>query len=565
MPLLPNLASPLTVCLLLTAMPAGAMNPASAGKPEKAANESTLSEPQPSSAKETPPLQAPSVTAAAAAATPAQAKAEASPEARFDVLEFRIEGNSVLSALAIETAVYPFLGEQREVKDMEAARKALEKAYHDGGYLTVFVDLPEQEVTGGLVRLKVTEAKVERQRVSGAKYFSLGRIKSQTSQLAEGNVPYFPELQKELASVNRSADRKVTPALRAGRSPGTVEVDLKVQDRSPMHGRAELNDRYSLNTSHSRLALDLRYNNLWQRQHGLNLSFQVAPEETKDSQVFAGTYLVPLTSGNFLAAYMVHNESDVAAIGAVNTIGQGDILGLRYILPLRGRPGYFHNLTLGVDYKNFNQTVNLLGGGGIDLPISYLPFTVAYDATLPAGSRGQTKFNLSANFSVRGLGNDAKEFSDKASDPNWSNLKVEVKNSMKFADDWLFSTRLGGQLASRHLISNEQYAIGGVDSVRGYPESAALGDNGFSSSLELQMPGWNGLHPYLFMDAATVRVREASAGTIDRYDLLSTGAGVRISGWGGFSGALDWAYPYKTVGNVVDGDSRLHFRLSYEW
>ena len=146
------------------------------------------------------------------------------PEAgsRFDVMEYVVEGNSVLSALAIEEAVYPFLGPGRGIRDVDAARLALEQAYHKGGYLTVFVDVPEQEVKQGTVRLRVTEGRVERQRVSGATYYALGRIKRLTPELAEGNVPYFPQVQKELAQANRSADRRVTPALRAGRDRKSV-------------------------------------------------------------------------------------------------------------------------------------------------------------------------------------------------------------------------------------------------------------------------------------------------------------------------------------------------------
>src|ERR1700712_2500404 len=80
----------------------------------------------------------------AAASAPA---ADAQP--RFDIMEFQVEGNSVLPDAAIEQAVTPFLGAGRRMDDVEAARAALEKTYQGGGYLTVFVDVPEQRVDGG--------------------------------------------------------------------------------------------------------------------------------------------------------------------------------------------------------------------------------------------------------------------------------------------------------------------------------------------------------------------------------------------------------------------------------
>ena len=62
---------------------------------------------------------------------------------------------------AIERAVYPFLGPDRTIDTVKQAADALEKAYKDAGYGAVFVDIPEQEVADGLVRLKVTEGKLE--------------------------------------------------------------------------------------------------------------------------------------------------------------------------------------------------------------------------------------------------------------------------------------------------------------------------------------------------------------------------------------------------------------------
>ena len=57
----------------------------------------------------------------------APASAEAAQDApRFDILEYQIEGNTVLATLAVEKAVYPYLGEGKTVADVERARQALE-------------------------------------------------------------------------------------------------------------------------------------------------------------------------------------------------------------------------------------------------------------------------------------------------------------------------------------------------------------------------------------------------------------------------------------------------------
>ena len=182
-------------------------------------------------------------------------------EPHFDILEYQVEGSTVLSALEIERAVYPHLGYGKSMVNVEAARVSLERAFQESGYLTVSVDIPEQDVDKGVVRLRVNEGKVGRVRVTGSRYYELGKIKDKAADLKPGTVPYFPSVQKQLAGLNRTEDRRVTPSLKPSRSPGKVDVELKVEDKAPFHAGIELNDRYSANTKRLRLSGFVRYEN----------------------------------------------------------------------------------------------------------------------------------------------------------------------------------------------------------------------------------------------------------------------------------------------------------------
>lgn len=516
---------------------------------------------------------------AAAAVAETSGPAKAPGEARFDVFEYRVEGATLLPVVVVEQAVYPHLGEQKTLADVEKAREALEKAYHGAGYLTVLVSIPQQKVDGGVVKLAVTEAPVNRLRVVESRYFSLGEIKAGAPELAEGSVPNFPQMQKELAALNRSADRRITPVLRPGKTPGTVEIDLKVKDRLPLHGNVELNDRYSQDTTRTRLTASLRWDNLWQKQHGLGITLQTAPENPDESRVFSASYTWPLASGNYLAFYGVKSDSDVAAVGTLNVVGNGTIVGARYIVPLRGRgEGFFHTATLGADYKDFDQSVNLIDSGGFNTPITYLPFTLGWDGTWLAqresGRSRSTRIGVAFNFHLRGLVADEQEFADKRfkGRSNYSYLRGTFSHEETWPSGWGMQARGGWQFAAQPLISNEQYAIGGVDTVRGYLESAALGETGISLSLEARTPNQgkkiadalDELHLLAFVDGGYVQVREPITAE-DRFTLAGAGLGLRLKGWGGVSAGLDWAVALKDLGSTERGDSRAHFRLGYEW
>jgi hemolysin activation/secretion protein len=90
-------------------------------------------------------------------------------------------------------------------------------------------------------------------------------------------VPDFNAVTKDIVGLNQWPDRRVTPALRACVTPGTVDVDLNVEDKAPFHGSLELNNRRSPNTTGSRLIGTARYDNLWQLGHSFSFTYQVAP------------------------------------------------------------------------------------------------------------------------------------------------------------------------------------------------------------------------------------------------------------------------------------------------
>lgn len=506
---------------------------------------------------------------------------------KFAVMEYRVEGNTVLPNLAIERALMPHMGETRTIEDVQQARKALENAYHDAGYLTVFVDIPEQKVGSGVVVLKVTEGSVERLRVTGSRYYALGEIKAAVPSLAEGQVPNFEDVQQEMAALARTPGRQVTPVLKPSRTPGKVEVDLKVVDELPLHADIELNNRYSANTSHLRLSGNVGYDNLWQRGHKLSIGFQLAPEHTQDARVLSATYLMPVgKSGQALALYGVVSRSDVALAGETTVLGDANIAGARWVVPLPVREEatkdntFYHSLTLGVDYKDFKENV-LFGADKLQTPISYLPFSLAYNAGQLTPT-GNASVNLSANFSLRGLadktiectpGNYQNEFECKrfGAEANYFYLRGELNRLQKFGEDWALQAKLGAQAASGPLISSEQFTAGGMDTVRGYLESEALGDHGALLSIEgrrlLNWPVQGGLSGdvHAFVEGAYLRNIDVLPGTPSFYRLLSAGLGLRMNAKHGLHLGLDLAQALQTSTYTQSGDRRAHFRLGYDF
>ena len=505
------------------------------------------------------------------------------PAARFDIDEYRIEGADSLPQIEVEAAVYPFLGPRRTADDVEKARAAVEKAYHDKGLQTVGVAVPQQDAQRGFIVLKVTENRVGRLRVKGSRYFDLANIKGSAPSLKEGSLPNFKEVTKDIVSLNRWPDRRVTPALRAGLAPGTVDVDLNVEDTLPLHGSAELNNRQSPSTTPLRQSYSLRYDNLWQLGHSMTLTYQDAPLRRKDAMVISGSYMAR-TYYDWLnvLVYGLKSDSAVATVGGANVIGPGEVIGGRAVLTLPTKGELFHTLSLGIDYKHFAQTLKL-GSDAFDSPVTYAPLVASYGATWQGDGR-LTQLNASITAGLRGIGSSWEEFDAKRYKATGSfvHLNADVSHTQELPEGFQLFAKMQSQVADQPLVSSEQFSIGGQDTVRGYLESEVLGDYGIVGTLELRSPN---LAPYFeqkldnplgqpvkfnafddwrffaFADVGRARIHEPLAEQQSQFDLASYGVGTRMKTLKHFNSYFFVGMPLISQQVTVANHPRLGFRI----
>ena len=120
----------------------------------------------------------------------------------------------------------------------------------------------------------------------------------------------------------------------------------------------------------------------------------------------------------------------------------------------------------------------------------------------------------------------------------WMVINPTFTRTFVFHTNWVTTFRGDGQWASQPLISNEQFGIGGVNSVRGYHEGEVFGDTGWHFSLEQQTAplvvgtvyGHTPLtiRSSVYMDIATVYLLDP-LGRAASSELWSTGFGFTAS------------------------------------
>jgi hemolysin activation/secretion protein len=216
-------------------------------------------------------------------------------------------------------------------------------------------------------------------------------------------------------------------------------------------------------------------------------------------------------------------------------IGTGHIFGARYVKPLPPYKLYTHNISLGIDYKHLNQ---LNKAAPPATPITYMPLSVSYSSFLPDEWGGTTQFNLGLNMSVRGVGSDQAQYDEKRykATGNFVYATAGVQRTQKLPLEMSLLMKIDGQVSDQPLVDSEQYVAGGMESVRGYKESEASGDDAVHGTLELSFANplekskaakWLQMTPYLFYDIATLTIHDPLPEQDRSMKLAGAGAGIR--------------------------------------
>ncbi|WP_375287347.1 ShlB/FhaC/HecB family hemolysin secretion/activation protein [Sphingomonas sp.] len=532
----------------------------------------------------------PLAPAAAQEAPAAAQEAAAAPAAQqFDINAFDVTGVTRFDPDQIATILYPFTGPARSNDDAEAARKAIQDAYAARGFEAVVVELPVQPdatFRQGIVTIAVSESPLGQVLVSGGKYHSEGRVLENVPSLVPGQPIDLRALQRDVAAANRFPDRTITPTFKPS-TTGGVDVELRVKDELPIHASVEINNDNSPSTTRTRISSSARFTNLGGVGHTLSATYIYAPERKSDSEVISGSYSIPFIGTPWtLLVFGYKSNSNIAALGGTNVLGNGYQVGVRatYKLP---SDGTYQAITFGPDFKDFQQDITVGGVPAGSAPIRYIPITAEYALS---GGDENTSFgvNLGGTFGFRAINRTTcvevvvglpcqliDQFRGRELDANenFVHLNLGATYERAFKGDLVAAYRLNAQIADSHLITNEQFSIGGLTNVRGYYQSEAVGDDGFSQSLELRSPSAatlfgsvvDELRVYGFVDMGWVRVRRVLAEQQDQFRLLGVGGGARLRLFDLFSGEMSIGVPLRDGPISSAGDPRAIFVVRGEF
>ena len=436
-----------------------------------------------------------------------------------------------------------------------------------------------------------------------------------TTNAAANDILEHRWLNDYVLRLNQQPGRQVSIALSPGSEPDSVILDYLVHEAKPWLAYAQISNTGTPQTSSLVEQFGLIDDQLTGNDDILNVNYDTA-SFTKAQDVNV-SYQFPIfgidrLQGRIFGGYQQYNASNVG-LGNLNFNGRTAFGGGELILNLAQFRNLFVYGVLGAQYQQVSvDNVSFQQNGSADFILPYISLRANRTGNTSHQTGSVTILGQYTSASQQSLNNLGR----LNTNPTWAILQATGEDSF-YLEPLLFhknfaegrSTlanqillRFSGQYAfGQRLIPQEESVIGGLYSVRGYPQSIVAGDSGIYGTIQYNLhiprlfpvnsdpktkifghifrvapqtpygrPDWD-LVLSAFVDGGEVAQSQKQS-----YEsgatLISTGIGAKVTISKNISALVDWGVALNPVsaaatgqGGVTAGSSEVNFVFSVSY
>jgi hypothetical protein len=417
------------------------------------------------------------------------------------------------------------------------------------------------------------------------------------------------EIDDYLLRLNQQPGRQVSVGVSAGDLPDSMILDYDVHQTKPWMAYAQISNTGTPQTNPWIEDFGFIDNQLTGHDDILSLNYATAGF-TKMQSV-QGSYEFPILGlrrirGRIFASYNQYNASNVG-LGNLNFNGRASGGGGELIFNLAQYNKLFVYGIIGVQYLHEsvdNVSIQQSGSGDFILPYATLKL-----------SRRSAISNFGSDANILGQWTPTQQSSLNTlgrynTDPTWAIFQGDVHDSFYLEPlldksayeagqiipaNQIYMSVSGQEAFGQRLIPQEEDVLGGLYTVRGYPQSIVAGDNAVYGTIEYRIhiphllpinphqntrffghrfdfappnhfttPDWD-LMLFTFLDGGVVQDSQAQP-----YEgsatLLSTGLGARLTLYRNMALLADWGVALHSIspratgqGGVSAGSSQFNF------
>ncbi|WP_051938668.1 ShlB/FhaC/HecB family hemolysin secretion/activation protein [Luteibacter sp. 9135] len=516
--------------------------------------------------------------------TPRQAPVKVNVEAPSQAVEallarhltptrFDVTGVKSIPFDKVAAEFAPIRGKDTTVRDLIAAADRVTAMYKQAGYALSFAFVPNQNFSGGVVRVAVVEGYVSEVRVTG----DAGNMESRIRAIASHVVGERPLRQDTFERYTQLLGQLPGLTIGANVPPPTTTDGATRLELSAKRQRYDVSYGMDLNHPGAQGVFTLLENGATPLGEQVSLStlfpngggqrlyvlgyMQPFGSQGWQGKVDATRYWGTPDTDNQLPAYLDHRLTQ-------------DRLALSAVYPLVLTNSKRLNLTMGIyASKQDDRYRNTLNGAMVALQSSVRVLNAEL-SWLQVGTQRTQQFSAAVFHGFAGMGAYSRAVSNTGplaiATPDVSFTRYTT--SMTWAEQWKhrFGTvfRATGQYSDNALPSTEQINFGGPSYAYAYDPGDAAGDSGWAASAEVNRSfvigsRWvKSVVPYVVYQSAHVYLNGARP-LIDKLD--SAAVGVRVSDNRHYS--VDFALARPTGDRPPesnDRDTRWNLTFSYK-
>lgn len=362
--------------------------------------------------------------------------------------------------------------------------------YEYKGQPFVFVSIPEQDFSDGVLFVLVEEPKLGEVRVKGNQYFSNSELASYI-HATQGASIIMEDVLDDVSWLNQNPFRRTNALFVPGEKPGTADLELLTIDQWPYRVYTGADNTGTIPTQRDRIFMGFDFGKTiipdsqlayqfscspnWNRFYAHTLSLRV-PTSWKHLFLFNGGYS------------QVEPSLDMQSSKEKGTAWQVDA---RYRIPWVSPWPITQQFIVGYDFKETIDSVKKSGSRIFKAVADINQFVLGYEL-------GFKTDKITAKLQIEGFANpggittknhtsDYEEFRMGAK-ATYGYFKLIQSMAVKFWNGWTFSYDAQGQLSTANLLPSEQFVLTGYNAVKGFEERVLSVDQAALLNVVLETP-----------------------------------------------------------------------------
>jgi hemolysin activation/secretion protein len=402
---------------------------------------------------------------------------------KLEVKAIQVIGNRVIATSTLAALVTDDVGKMLTLGDLETVAQKITRYYRAHGYFVARAYVPAQEITAGLIRIRVVEGNYGAFRLKNTSRVRDSVVQGMLDNVKGANIVSVDTLERAMLIINDTPGVQVTRAdVMPGEQVGTSDFAVDTVGTAAFTGYVMFDNYGSVYTGKERLSFDVDANS--PTGSGDRVSLSGLTSENGDLLNGRLAYSAPLASNGLRGEVAVSQTAYRLTDSYSPLDATGHAAGVDAILsyPIRRTEAQSLNASLDFAYKNLNDVI---GATDTRTPRDTLAATAALnfrDDDALFALDGRTQATGAVTIGHLNFKDGAAESLDSAGASTagtYSKLDASLSRISMLPARLSLTTSVNGQVALDHktLDGTERMAVSGATAVSAYPPDELIGDS----------------------------------------------------------------------------------------